>query len=404
MRLTWLANAPWTPYGYGQQTALFTPHINKIHPTAVIANFGHEGNPIMWKGVQVFGRSFQPYAQDVMHMHSKTWNADALISMMDVQVFEPENLMGTKWIPWFPVDHIAIPAVIVQQLRYAFATIAMSKHAQEEAQAAGIDAEYIPCGVDANIFKPLDMMECREKMGFPKDKFIVGMVAANKGNPSRKAFQQNIAAFAAIKKKHNDCMMYIHSYDGIRGFEMEDLPAYCNALGLTYGYHLTEGSENKDVIFADQYGLVLGYDPAMMAQLYSSMDVHTLCTMGEGFGIPTIEAQACGTPVIVSDWTASGQLVFGGWKVKRNEGEMIFTNLKSWQIIPHAGAIAERMEAAYQMKGNQDYRKRARAGAQLFDAEKIVDKYWLPILAKIEQKMKDTPILDNLGQNLAVMR
>ncbi len=76
---------------------------------------------------------------------------------------------------------------------------------------AGLDCYYVPHGVDTNVYKPVDMQEARERAGLPKDAFIVGMVAANKGNPSRKAFHQQIAAFAKFHRRHTDAVLYIHS-------------------------------------------------------------------------------------------------------------------------------------------------------------------------------------------------
>ena len=68
---------------------------------------------------------------------------------------------------------------------------------------------------------------------------------------------------------------------------------------------------------------------------------------------------------------------------------------------PRAAAVAEKLEAAYQMRGNQDYRKRAADGAKAYDADKIVQKYWLPTLKKIETDLQNAPtptdlILDGL--------
>lgn len=403
MRLTWLGNAPWTNYGYGQQAALFAPRLTEAgHPIGIIANYGHQGTPINYKNVQVFGPSFDLWGMDVIHGHSKTFQADALISMMDIQMFATENLLGTKWLPWFPVDHVTIPPAIFEKLQHAFHPIAMSKHVSAEMDKAGMEYSYIPCGVDTEIFKPLDRALARETQKLPMDKFIVGMVAANKG--MRKAFHQNIMAFAALKAKYGDCVLYLHALDGLRNAgETVDLVAYCKAIGLKVGYAFEESADNADVIFAHQYGLALGYDAPMMAQLYASMDVHMGVTMGEGFGIPIIEAQACGTPVIVGDWTSMPELVFSGWKVAKSDAEMIYTPLNSFQYLPHPGAIAEKLELAYQMRGNMDYRKRAADGAKAYDADRIIEKYWLPTLAKVAEKLQEK-VPYNLDTNLGVLR
>ena len=402
MRLTWLSNAPWTNYGYGQQAALFTPRItNAGHPIGIIANHGHEGNAINFNGVQVFGKSFHPWGMDIIHSHSETFKADALLTLMDIQVMEPDALMGTKWIPWFPVDHVTAPPPVLDKLQYSHARITMSKHASKEMDRLGIPYEYVPCGVDTKVFKVQDRVTSRETMKLPTDKFIVGMVAANKG--LRKAFHQNIMAFAALQKKYGNCVLYLHTLDGTRGFEVSDLTAFCKALGLSYGHAFGGNTEEKDVLFADQYGLALGYSPEMMAHLYNSMDVYLGVTMGEGFGIPIIEAQACGTPVIVGDWTSMPELVFSGWKVGTDEAEKIFTPMNAFQYLPHPEAIAERLEKAYLMRGNMDYRKRAADGARSYDADKIVEKYWLPALGRIEKQLQQkTP--DRLDMNLQMLR
>lgn len=324
-----------------------------------------------------------------MHSHSHNFKADAMITLLDLQVMEPAGLMGTKWIAWFPVDHATIPPVIMDRLKYTDARITMSKSANVEMDKTGMEYHYVPCAVDTKVYKPLDQKTSREAMQLPLDKFIVGMVAMNKGVYSRKAFHQTILAFAALKAKHSDVVLYLHTLDGTRGMDVVNLISFCTAVNLKVGYAFTESAKTADVIFADQYGYTLGYDPSMMAQLYSAMDVHCLVTMGEGFGIPIIEAQACGCPVIVGDWTASAELKFSGWKVDKNEAEMIYTPMESWQYLPHPGAIAERMEAAYQMRGNQDYRKRAVAGAQLYDADRVFTNFMLPAMQKIEKKLQE---------------
>lgn len=341
---------------------------------------------------------------DVIYSHSKTFKADAAMTLIDLQVMDTDSLFGMKWLPWFPVDHVTIPPLIFKNITKAFHPITMSKHASGEMDKTGIEYSYIPCGIDTKIFKPLSMAESREALKLPKDKFIVGMVAMNKGSPSRKAFQQNVSAFAALRKKYDDCILYLHTLDGTRGYETEDLVEFCKALGLSYGYAFSDSAEGKDVIFADQYGLVLGYTAEMMAQIYSALDVHCGVTRGEGFGIPIIEAQACGCPVIVGDWTAMPELVYSGWKVDKKDADPVFTPLNAFQYVPRPAAIAEKLEAAYRMRGNEDYRKRAQEVARFYDVEKVMEKYWLPTLEKIQAKMDAAPTADNLSQNLELLR
>lgn len=406
MRLSLLANSPWSSTGYGVQTSLLAPRLNKAgHPLAVISTYGHQGTPIEWNGVQVFGSSFHPYALDVIYSHSKTFNADAAMTLIDLQVMDTTALMGLKWLPWFPVDHVTIPPIIMHNVRQAFHPITMSKHASGEMDKAGLEYSYAPCAIDTSVFRPHSQAESREELKFPLDKFIVGMVAMNKGNPSRKAFHQNIAAFAALQKKYGDCVLYLHTMDGTRNMaETENLIEYCKALGLSYGYAFKDDCSKVDVIFADQYGMVIGYTPDMMSKIYSSLDVHCGVTRGEGFGIPIIEAQACGCPVIVGDWSSMSELVFSGWKVSKQDADPVFTPLNAFQFIPRIGGIAEALDKAYQMRGNQEYRKRATADVKEYDIEKVINKYWLPILAKIEAKIANTPQADNLTQNMSVLR
>lgn len=406
MRLTLLANSPWTPTGYGQQTALLAPKLNEAgHPLAVISTYGHQGTPINWNGVQVFGSSYHPYALDVIYSHSRTFNADALITMIDLQVFDTSALMGMKWLPWFPVDHVTIPPIIMHNVRQAFHPITMSKHASGEMDKAGLEYSYAPCAIDTSIFKPHDQAASRDELKFPQDKFIVGMVAMNKGNPSRKAFHQNIGAFAALQKKYGDCVLYLHTMDGTRNpAETENLVEYCRALGLSYGYAFKDDCSKVDVIFADQYGMAVGYTPEMMSKIYSALDVHCGVTRGEGFGIPIIEAQACGCPVIVGDWSSMPELVFSGWKVSKEDADPVFTPLNAFQFVPRIGGIAEKLNMAYTMRGNQDYRKRAADGAKAYDIDKVIAKYWLPTLETIQAKIEATPLADNLSQNLDVLR
>lgn len=381
MNINWFSNAPWTSVGYGNQTRLFTPRIRALgHEVTITAFYGLSGARLNWNGMPVFPLVRHPYGQDVISDHATFAGADCIISLLDVWVCQPEQIT-LPWFPWFPIDHEPIPNKVLEKARQATKGITMSRFGQRMAEQAGLDTYYIPHGVETDVFKPGDLAAARMRMGLPADAFIVGMVAANKGNPPRKAFYEQIAAFAALKAKHSDALLYLHTDDGTHGGEVVNLPQYCARMGL---------KPQTDVIFVDQYANALGLPDSYMVDMYNAFDVMTLASMGEGFGIPLIEAQSCGCPVITGEWTAMGELVFGGWKIGKDEASPEYHDYFDafqWRVNP--GAVAERMFAAYEMRGNHDYRTRARAGALAYDADKITEKYWKPVLEDIAANLAE---------------
>ncbi len=82
-----------------------------------------------------------------------------------------------------------------------------------------------------------------------------------------------------------------------------------------------------------------------MVDAYNAMDVLTNVALGQGFGIPILEAQACGTPVIVGDWTSMSELCFAGWKVAKEEALPVyhdFFDAFQWQAT--TAAIYDRLD------------------------------------------------------------
>lgn len=343
--------------------------------------------PVNWNGISITGRAFHPYGQDAIVPHQMLVKSDIVISLLDAWVFDMNVIRQIRWVPWFPVDSDPIPPEVLERVRYAFSRLVYSKFAKQQLETFDVDCHYVPHGTDTKVFNILpSQADARRVIGLSemyKDAYMVGMVAANKGYPSRKAFEQNIAAFKMLNDKHKDTILFLQTWSGEGGQwgrECVNLVEYCRQVGLQLG---------KNVFFCDQFANVTtGFPDSYMVSLYNAMDVLLSVSRGEGFGIPILEAQSCGTPVITGDWTSMSEITFSGWKVDKSEAVLDPTWQKTWQYLPRVEAIAERLESAYQMRGNQDYQKRARKGAEAFDVNKIAEKFWKPALDEIAGKIE----------------
>ena len=380
MRVHWFSNSPYGSTGYSNQTRLFTPRIKALgHEVSMTAFWGLAGAVLNWEGMPIYPAGLTEYSQDVVAANSVHVGADITITLMDAWVCQPEMYGSARWVPWFPVDCEPLPRIIAEKIKKSFQPSVYSKFGQRMALDAGIDRiAYIPHGVDTNMFRPGDKLDAREKIHLPKDKFIVGMVAANKGAPSRKCLPQCIQAFAQFHAKHPDSLLYLHTTKSEHGeFSGVNLPELLAFHGLS----------ESDVIFVDQYMNHLGAPNPYMVAVYQSLDVLLSPSMGEGFGIPILEAQACGTPVIVGDWTAMSELCFAGWSIPKEESEPFWTPLASYQFVPRLGSIVQALEDAY-AADLSTMRAPARDGALVYDADLVTEKYWRPFLDGVNDRIE----------------
>jgi glycosyltransferase involved in cell wall biosynthesis len=379
-QLLFHSNAPWAPTGYGQQTAIFAPRLAEHYGLSISAFYGLEANAIPWNGIPVLPGMANLYGNEYILEHAKAVFGDLrgglVLTLMDIWVLELEKWGQLNTVAWTPVDHEPAPAPVLETLTTGIPPIAMSRFG--ERMLAEFDPLYCPHGIETKTYRAYDREESREELGLPKDCFLVGMVAANKGNPSRKCFQEAFQAFRILNDRHKDARLYLH----------------CEATGRFQGVQLLQllqatGVRGSSVSMADQYRIVhLPFKDEHMAKVYSSMDVLLAASAGEGFGIPVIEAQSCGVPVIVSDFSSQPELVGAGWTV---DGTKIYTPIGSWQIRPHVRDIADALLAAYAMgpAGKEKAAKEARKKALEYDADKVFKDHMLPSLKAAAQRYED---------------
>lgn len=382
MRILWVSNAPWAATGYGNQTDLIVPRLQRLgHEVAVFAFYGLQGGMITVNGTKVYPSGLLHWGNDLIRPHAKAFGAQLVVSFMDVWVQEywGKRLAEEKilFAPWTPVDQSPVPDLVVEKLSGATAVLAMSEFGARELAQAGVHpVTTIPCGVDMDVFRPVPQREARARLGLPDHRFIIGMVAKNTGVPSRKCFVEQLLAFSRFARKHSDAVLYLHTvtsaYDG--GLDLEQL---ARQVGLRWG---------ENVIGANQYRLLMGYTGMQMADVYNSLDVLSAASMAEGFGIPIVEAQACGTPVVTTACTSMPELTLGGWMVQRTHP--FWTALGGWTAQPDVEELAQRYEEAYDAR-HDDTRWRALSQdalrvRSLYDIDALVRNDWRRWLETID--------------------
>lgn len=391
LSIFWSSNSPWSTSGYGTQTAeLVFDFAKRGYRTACGCFYGLEGGRIKIDGVTMYPKMASTWGEDMMIHHAKHFGADVSFSFQDIWTLDPEQLRQIKrWIPYVPIDHEPVPRPIFDRLKLAYRIVTYSKFGQQELEKRGLASTYIPHTVDTRVFKPMDKKACRRELDIPEDVYLFGMVAANKDNPPRKGFQQAIDAFAKFHAKHPNSAMYMStllSQPG--GF---DIQGYFNFLGL-----------GNCLYFIDPYNQVFNVDRQTLAKIYNAFDCLVAPSLNEGFGIPIIEAQACGVPAIVNNCTAMPELIVPG-----KTGEICrtlpgadgkrFSPLGSYVGVPDTESLYEQMEKVFLYDREQVSAEAVEWITKNYDTRMVLETYWFPFLEKLEKEIHG-PIVD-IGQN-----
>jgi len=366
--------------GYGVQTRNFVVRmIDDGHEVVVMSTVSLMG--FTWNGITHIPGGGEKYAAQGMLEWPKRVKTDILFTLFDIWPF-PMNMAekigqyGTAWAPIAPVDHDPIPQEVVDRLKLAPYPIAMSPHGYREMKRVGLDrATYIPHGVDTQVFRPRKPNKAMFRVS--DDTFVVGVIATNIEPLDRKGWYPTLAAFGKFHEKHPNSIIYCHA-SPVRDDGGLDLLKIAESFG--FKLHAP-----------DMWTLTAGLPDLKMVELYNSFDVMMLLTRGEGFCVPLIESQACGVPVITTDFTAPADLVGAGWKIPSLGTR--YTPMNSFWGEPDIDAGARALEECYALwetkKLKEEMAVKARAFAKQYDFDVIHKTHMRPFLAKVEDELRE---------------
>lgn len=291
---------------------------------------------------------------------------DVILVVNDPWIVRRCLTSSVPMVAYMPVDGVGLRRSQIEPLNSLAHAIAYTEFGLGELRQAGYAgaASVIPHGIDTDMFYPIDQAEARARARMDREAFAVLVFDRNQARKRLDIAFDAFARFAADKPDSVKLVYHGSLMDESWGWAIEEMAA---DLGIGDRLILTgRDMEPLRGVAMDQLRLI-----------YSMCDVKLSTSSGEGWGLTTFEAMACGLPCIVPDhsayheWCEDAALLIEAPIVVRHAG-----GINTVGRVPYAETAAEALETLY---SHAECRKRfAARGLTLVDR----DCYRWPIIAQ----------------------
>ncbi len=173
-------------------------------------------------------------------------------------------------------------------------------------------------------YQPMDKAATRAELGLPLDEKIIGTVMRNQ---RRKLYPDLFAAFKLFQQDRwqgKDYKLYCHTSYPDLGW---NIPELLQQYGLSSSVYFTYVCQDTNKPFASLFkgskaqspftgtlnavlsNVKVGLSYEDLAKVMNSFDLYVQYANSEGFGLPQVEAAACGVPVMSTDYSAMESVV-----------------------------------------------------------------------------------------------
>jgi len=212
------------------------------------------------------------------------------------------NVPMLAWIAW-EGSSTTDEALPILKRAGSQRVVHLSEFAQKLWKKVLPNAKIVPHGIDTQVFKPLSRdqkIKARKKWGRKLKsgglRRATCLIVDLDRNDGRKRWDLVFDYVRRLRDKV-DVHLIAHTTKKINDPRAYDLT------------HLMKLYDVADCVTLTDFSWTNGLKEKDVAELIGMCDIRLSMSMGEGFGVPTIEAMACGVPNVVSENTTMTELV-----------------------------------------------------------------------------------------------
>ncbi|MFW6108527.1 MAG: glycosyltransferase family 4 protein [bacterium] len=325
-------------------------------------------------------------------MYRELLRPDAVVTLGDAESFAHLNdaHRDFAWCHWLPLDAAPYPVRDHERMLRYDHLVLMSRFALALVRPrleGRVPLHRIPHGVDTATFRPHERplalrrrWAARLGVELSPDDFLL---LSRDTNQWRK---QTPLLLDALGRLPQEVKLLLHcrpvAHRAAHGWDLEHLAR------AVYGVA-------DRVIFTGRGRRRPTLTRGELAELDNAADLRVSATQGEGFGVVTLEAMACGTPTVITDCTTSRELIAGrGPEPLDPYGDAgALVRVAAWTVeqsrslrrpVANAADLAAKVEA---LRGDRSRRDRcAEAGLRrvlgAYTAERV-GKQWVALVRSV---------------------
>lgn len=207
----------------------------------------------------------------------------------------------------------------------------------------------------SNCFVPMDKEKIRNSFNLRTDVNIIGTVMRNQ---RRKLFPALIEAFSKYLKLSNsvNTYLYLHTSFPDAGWDLSNLLHNNEVSSRVLLTYVCEKCKHIEASFFRDSRKVCtacktysstpssvgnGVSDEKLAEIYNLFDLYIQCANSEGFGLPQVEAAACGIPIACTNYSAMEDIVnkLGAYPIPYLYYKELETGCN--RAVPDTNAIAQ---------------------------------------------------------------